>query len=148
MATYTATFTRTASGDTPATVSLVSSLSSLPSGVIASSSSFSIPISAIQLGRDAAAPPFCEGIISATYTEECETVDVSNRSNVGGTSGAPGRKVSRAGYVTKTWEIECHDPDGLTASLNAAGSGFSIMSVSENISVEGAVTYSVTAKEF
>lgn len=147
MATYTATFTRTAAGDTPATVSLVSSLSSLPSGVTASSSSFSIPISAIQLGRDAAAPPFGEGIISATYTEECETVDVSNRSNIGGTSGAPGRKVSRAGYVTKTWEIECHDPDGLTASLNAAGSGFSIMSVSENISIDGAVTYSVTAKE-
>ena len=147
MATYTATFTRTAEGTTPATVSLTSSLSSLPSGVTASSSSFSIPISAIQLGRDAPAPPFCEGIISATYTEECETVDVSNRSNIGGTAGAPGRRVSRAGYVTKTWEIECHDPDGLTASLNAAGSGFSIMSVSENIGIEGAVTFNVTVKE-
>jgi hypothetical protein len=147
MATYTATFTRTASGTTPATVSLTSSLSELPSGVTASSSSFSIPISAIQLGRDAPAPPFCEGIISATYTEECEAVDVSNRSNVGGTGGAPGRRVSRAGYVTKTWEIECHDPDGLTASLNAAGSGFSIMSVSENIGIDGAVTFNVTVKE-
>ena len=38
MATYTATFTRTATGTTPATVSLVSSLSSLPSGVTAASS--------------------------------------------------------------------------------------------------------------
>jgi len=38
MATYTATFTRTATGTTPATVSLVSSLSSLPSGVSADSS--------------------------------------------------------------------------------------------------------------
>jgi hypothetical protein len=106
---------------------------------------------AITLGRDAAsAPPFGEGIISATFTEECETIDISNRSNVGGTAGAPGRRVSRAGFVTKTWEIECHDPDGLITSLNAAGtaSSFSIMSVSENIGIDGAVTYNVTAKEF
>jgi hypothetical protein len=104
---------------------------------------------AITLGKDAVtAPPFGEGIISATFTEECETVDISNRSNVGGSAGAPGRRVSRAGFVTKTWEIECHDPDGLITSLTAAGSGFSVMSVTENISIDGAVTYNVTAKEF
>jgi hypothetical protein len=106
---------------------------------------------AITLGKDAASsPPFGEGIISATFTEECETVDISNRSNVGGSAGAPGRRVSRAGFVTKTWEIECHDPDGLIASLTAAGTAgsFSIMSVTENIGVDGAVTYNVTAKEF
>jgi hypothetical protein len=106
---------------------------------------------AISLGKDAAsAPPFGEGIISASFTEECETVDISNRSNVGGSAGVPGRRVSRAGFVTKTWEIECHDPDGLITSLNAAGTAgsFSIMSVSENIGVDGAVTYNVTAKEF
>ena len=105
---------------------------------------------AITLGKDASAPPFGEGIISATFTEECETVDISNRSNIGGSAGAPGRRVSRAGFVTKTWEIECHDPDGLIASLTAAGTAgsFSIMSVSENIGIDGAVTYNVTAKEF
>lgn len=104
---------------------------------------------AITLGKDAAtAPPFGEGIISATFTEECETVDISNRANIGGSAGAPGRKVSKAGFVTKTWEIECHDPDGLIASLTAAGSGFSVMSVTENIGIDGAVTYNVTAKEF
>jgi hypothetical protein len=106
---------------------------------------------AISLGKDAAsAPPFGEGIISASFTEECETVDISNRSNVGGSAGVPGRRVSRAGFVTKTWEIECHDPDGLITSLNAAGTAgsFSIMSVSENIGIDGAVTYNVTAKEF
>jgi hypothetical protein len=106
---------------------------------------------AISLGKDAAsAPPFGEGIISASFTEECETIDISNRSNVGGSAGAPGRRVSRAGFVTKTWEIECHDPDGLITSLTAAGTAgsFSIMSVSENIGVDGAVTYNVTAKEF
>ena len=105
---------------------------------------------AISLGKDASAPPVGEGIISATFTEECETVDISNRSNIGGSAGAPGRKVSRAGFVTKTWEIECHDPDGLITSLNAAGTSgsYSVMSVSENISIDGAVTYSVSLKEF
>ena len=105
---------------------------------------------AITLGKDGGAPPLAEGIISATFTEECETIDISNRGNVGGSSGAPGRKVSKAGFVTKTWEIECHDPDGLIASLTAAGTSgsFSVMSVSENISIDGAVTYSVSLKEF
>jgi len=106
---------------------------------------------AITLGKDASsAPPFGEGIISATFTEECETIDISNRANIGGSAGTPGRKVSKAGFVTKTWEIECHDPDGLITSLNAAGTSgsFSIMSVTENVSIDGAVTYNVTAKEF
>jgi hypothetical protein len=105
---------------------------------------------AITLGKDGSAPPVGEGIISATFTEECETVDISNRSNIGGSAGAPGRKVSRAGFVTKTWEIECHDPDGLLTSLNAAGTSgsYTVMSISENISTEGAITYSVSLKEF
>jgi hypothetical protein len=104
---------------------------------------------AITLGKDAtSAVPFGAGVISATYTEECETVDISNRSNIGGSSGAPGRKVSRAGFVTKTWEIECHDPTNLISSLEAAGSGFTVMSVTENVSIDGAVTFDVTAKEF
>ena len=111
---------------------------------------------AITLGKDGTGIPTptggsaIEGVISATFTEECETVDITNRSNIGGSSGAPGRKVSKAGFVTKTWEIECHDPDGLVTSLNAAGTSgsYSVMSVSENVSVEGPVTYSVTLKEF
>jgi len=104
---------------------------------------------AIALGKDASSsPPFGSGIISATFTEECETIDISNRSNVGGSAGAPGRKVAKAGFVTKTWEIECHDPSSLISSLEAAGSGFTVMSVTENISVDGAVTFNVTAKEF
>lgn len=103
---------------------------------------------AISLGKDGAAPPFGAGVISATYTEECETIDVSNRSNVGGSAGGPGRKVSKAGFVTKTWEIECHDATNLITNLEAAGSSFSVMSVAEKISIDGAVTFTVTAKEF
>lgn len=103
---------------------------------------------AIGLGKDGvsgSAPPFGEGIISATFTEECETVDVSNRANVG--TGA-GRRVFLAGFTTKTWEIECHDADAVIASLEASNpTGWTVMSVTENIGVDGAVTYNITAKE-
>lgn len=100
---------------------------------------------AIALGKDGSAPPFGAGIISATFTEECETVDISNRSNIG--SGA-GRKAFRAGFKTKTWEIECHDASGIITSLeNGIPTGYTVMSVSENIGIDGAVTYSLTVKE-
>lgn len=105
---------------------------------------------AITLGKDASthSAPFGTGIITATYTQECETVDISNRSNIGGSAGAPGRKVAKAGFVTKTWEIECHDPTALVSGLEAAGSGWTVMGVTENIGIDGAVTYTVSAKEF
>lgn len=104
---------------------------------------------AITLGKDAASsPPFGTGIISATYTEECETIDVSNRDNIGGSAGLPGKRVSKAGFVSKTWEIECHDPAGLVTALETDVSGWTVMSVAENIGVDGAVTFTVTAREF
>lgn len=98
-----------------------------------------------QLGKDVTvAPPFGAGIISASYTEEVETIDISNRSNI----GAGGYKQNAAGFTSKTWEIECHDAAGLVTALETdANSGWTVMSVTENISVDGAVTYSVTAKE-
>lgn len=100
---------------------------------------------AITLGKDHSTPPFGAGIISATYTEEVETVDISNRSNVG---VGVGYKQNAAGFITKTWEIECHDATGVVAALEAnPTSGFTVMSVSESIGVDGAVTYTVTAKE-
>lgn len=101
---------------------------------------------AITLGKDAVtAPPFGEGIISATFTEECETIDISHRGNVG--TGA-GRKVFVAGFTTKTWEIECLDADGVITSLELANpTGYTVMSVSENIGIDGAVTYSLSVKE-
>lgn len=105
---------------------------------------------AIALGKDGSAPPFGIDIISATYTEECEVIDVTNRGNEGGASGAAGYRAYEAGLKTKTWEIECHDASGVVASLtaNSATSGFTVMSVTENISIDGAVTFTVTAREF
>lgn len=102
---------------------------------------------AIALGKDGSAPPFGTDVISATYTEECEVIDVTNRGNEGGAGGAAGYRAFKPGFKTKTWEIECHDPAGLVTSLTSNGSGFSVMSVSENISIDGAVTYTVTARE-
>jgi hypothetical protein len=104
---------------------------------------------AISLGKDGTTPPFGTGVISASYTEDQEIIDVTNRDNCGGSVGNPGYKANMAGFKTKTWEVECHDAAGVIASLEAqASSGqFSVMSVSENIAVDGAVTFTLTIKE-
>lgn len=102
---------------------------------------------AIALGKDGSAPPFGTDIINATYTEECEVIDITNRDNIGGSAGTPGYRAYEAGFVTKTWEIECHDPTGLITSLESNSSSFQVMSVTENVSIDGAVTFSVTCRE-
>jgi len=104
---------------------------------------------AITLGKDGTAPPFGTDVISATYTEECEIVDVTNRTNKGGSSGNPGYRAYKAGLASKLWEIECHDATGLITALetNTPTSNFIVMGVTENISIDGAVTFTVTARE-
>lgn len=104
---------------------------------------------AITLGKDGSAPPFGTDVISATYTEETEVIDVSNRGNVGGTAGHPGYRAYEAGLTSKTWEIECHDATALITALetNTPTSNFIVMSVTENVSIDGAVTFTVTARE-
>jgi hypothetical protein len=103
---------------------------------------------AIELGKDGSAPPFGADVISATYTEESEVVDVTNRTNKGGSSGNPGYRAYKAGLTSKLWEIECHDASGLISALEVnAASGFTVMGVTENISIDGAVTFTVTARE-
>lgn len=102
---------------------------------------------AITLGKSASAPPFGTGVISATYTEEAEVIDVSNRGNVG--TGAIGHRAFDTGFKSKTWEIECHDVTGVMAQLtsNTATSNFVVMGVTENIGIDGAVTFTITARE-
>ena len=104
---------------------------------------------AIALGKDGSAPPFGTDVISATYTEETEVIDVTNRTNKGGTTSNPGYRAYMAGLTSKTWEIECHDPTGLITALESNGptSSFIVMGVTENISIDGAVTFTVTARE-
>lgn len=106
----------------------------------------------ITLGKDASPAPPALGqtdIISASYTEEVEVIDVTNRSNKGGTTGNPGYRKYRTGFTSKLWEIECHDATGVVAKLesNTATSSFIVMGVTENISIDGAVTFTVTARE-
>lgn len=103
---------------------------------------------AITLGwKGVTGVPFGADIISASYTDETETIDISNRSNVG--TGAIGVRAYAAGFSAATWEIECHDATGLVAAIasNSATSGFIVMSVQENIGIDGAVTFTVTARE-
>jgi len=103
----------------------------------------------ITLGKDGSAPPFGTKVISATYTEDCEVVDVSNRDNVGGTAGNPGFRAYKAGLESRMWEVECHDPTGVLTALTdqLADGAFGVMGVTENISIDGAVTYTVTLRE-
>jgi hypothetical protein len=104
---------------------------------------------AITLGKVGTTPPFGTDIISATFTEECEAVDVTNRTNAGGSGTSAGFREFKAGFQSRTWEIECHDASGLVAALdsNTATSEFIVMSVTENVSIDGAVTFTVTARE-
>lgn len=99
---------------------------------------------AVTLGRSGSLnAPFGGNIINITKTEEAEAVDVSNRSNTTG-----GYKVSQAGLKTVTYEIECHDPGAAMTDLldPNADFGATVMSVTENISVDGAVTFTITVK--
>lgn len=102
---------------------------------------------AITLGKDGDTPPFGTDIISATYTEEAEVIDISNRSNIG--TGAIGYRQFKTGFMSKQWEIECHDATGVIANLtsNTATSDFIVMGVTENIGIDGAITFTITARE-
>lgn len=101
----------------------------------------------IVLGKDGTAPPFGTDIISATYTEEAEVIDISNRSNIG--TGAIGYRQFKTGFTSKLWEIECHDATGVIAQLNSntPTSDFIVMSVTETVGIDGAITFTISARE-
>jgi hypothetical protein len=104
---------------------------------------------AITLGKDGANPPVGSGVISATYTEEKEVIDVTNRTNAGGSSGQPGFRAYKSGLTSKMWEIECNNATGLLSNLTTqlTSGSFGVMNITENISIDGAVTYTVTLRE-
>lgn len=98
---------------------------------------------AISLGKNGSTPPIGSDIISATYVEEQELIDITNRGNAG--TGV-GNKVNAAGFTTETWEIETHTyPSGVNTQFTDGS--WSITSVTENVSVDGAVTFSATLKK-
>lgn len=99
---------------------------------------------AITLGRNAGtAPPVGGNIISASYTEECDTIDASDR-----TTSSGGYKNILTGFTSKTWEVECHDPASLISGLESVQtSGWQVLNVGENITLDGAITFTVSLKQ-
>lgn len=86
------------------------------------------------------------GIISVSYSEEVEAIDITHRGSQ--TTGvADAFRVATGGFVTKTVEIECLDATAVMTALQSAGSGYAVVSVTENQPLDGPVTYNVTAKE-
>lgn len=100
----------------------------------------------IALGKAGTAPPFGVDVISATYTEEAEVIDITNRTNAG--TGV-GYRQFKVGFTSKLWEIECHDAGSVISQLtsNTATSNFVVMGVTENINIDGPVTFTITARE-
>jgi hypothetical protein len=86
------------------------------------------------------------GIVSVSYTEEVEAIDITHRgSSVSGVADA--FRVATGGFVTKTVEIECLDATTVMTKLAEAGSGYAVTSVTENQPLDGPVTFTVTARE-
>jgi hypothetical protein len=104
---------------------------------------------AISLGYAAGTPTGANGatgVISVSYTEEVEAVDITHRGSGSGGVGTAFR-VATGGFVTKTVEIECLDATSVMTALAQAGSGYAVTSVTENQPLDGPVTFTVTARE-
>lgn len=103
---------------------------------------------AITLGRTGGSPTGANGatgVISVTFSQEVEAIDITHRGNA--SSVADAFKVATGGFITRTVEIECLDATAVVTALAQAGSGYAVMSVAENQPLDGPVTYTVTAKE-
>jgi hypothetical protein len=85
------------------------------------------------------------GIISVSYTEEVEAIDITHRGSATGVASA--FRVATGGFVTKTVEVECLDATTVMTKLAEAGSGYAVTSVTENQPLDGPVTFTVTARE-
>lgn len=81
------------------------------------------------------------GIISVSFSEEVEAIDITHR----GVSGY--YRQATGGFATRTVEIECLDAAGVIGQLHSTSAGYTVVSVTENQPLDGPVTYNVTAKE-
>jgi len=103
---------------------------------------------AITLGKaGTGAPSFGDNIISATKNDETDVIDITSRTT--DNSANPSYREFDVGLPSSTWEIECYDPDGLVAGLVAqlTDGSYGVVSVSENINLDGPVTYTVTLRQ-
>lgn len=103
---------------------------------------------AVTLGRDGGAPTGgngATGIVSVTWNQEVNPVDVTHRGLV--SASGISYKAATGGFVTRTAEIECLDATAVMTSLAGAGSGYIVTNVSENRPLDGPVTFTLTAKK-
>jgi hypothetical protein len=103
---------------------------------------------AVTLGRDGGTPTGANGatgVISVTWNREATAIDVSHRGLVN-PSGIS-YKAATGGFITRTAEIECLDATAVMTSLASAGTGYIVTNVSENRPLDGAVTFTLTAKK-
>ena len=103
---------------------------------------------AVTLGRDGGSPTGgngATGIVNVTWNQEVTAIDVTHRGlvNASGIS----YKAATGGFVTRTAEIECLDATAVMTSLASAGSGYTVLTVSENRPLDGPVTFTLTAKK-
>ena len=103
---------------------------------------------AVSLGRDGGAPTGgngATGVLNVTWNQEVTAIDVSHRGlvNASGIS----YKAATGGFVTRTAEVECLDATAVMTSLASAGSGYTVLTVSENRPLDGPVTFTLTAKK-
>jgi hypothetical protein len=102
----------------------------------------------VTLGRDGGSPTGSNGatgIMSVTWTQEVNAIDVSHRGLVN-PSGIS-YKAATGGFVTRTAEIECLDATAVMTSLAGAGTGYIVTNVTENRPLDDKVTFTLTAKK-
>jgi hypothetical protein len=103
---------------------------------------------AVTLGRDGGAPTGgngATGVLNVTWNQEVTAIDVTHRGLVN--SSGISYKAATGGFVTRTAEIECLDATAVMTSLASAGSGYTVLTVSENRPLDGPVTFTLTAKK-
>jgi len=102
----------------------------------------------VTLGRDGGSPTGSNGatgIMSVTWTQEVNAIDVSHRGLV--SASGISYKAATGGFVTRTAEIECLDATAVIASLAGAGTGYIVTNVTENRPLDDKVTFTLTAKK-
>ena len=103
---------------------------------------------AITLGKaGTGAPSFGDNIISATKNDETDVIDITSRTTDG--TANPSYREFDTGLESSTWEIECYDPSGLMSDLTTqlSDGSYGVVSVSENITLDGPNTYTVTLRQ-
>ena len=100
---------------------------------------------AVTLGRAGGVPTglsSCTGVIDVNWTREVEAVDITHR----GVSTSPAFRQATGGFASETMEVECLDATAVMTALHQAGSGYTVVGVVENQPLDGAITFTVTAR--